>query len=54
MGQVYRAYDSRLDREVAVKILPEHLAEAPGARVRFDREARAVMNLPRLISKGHS
>jgi serine/threonine-protein kinase len=45
MGEVYRAYDSRLDREVAVKILPERLADDPGAQVRFEREAKAVAAL---------
>jgi serine/threonine protein kinase len=36
MGEVYRARDSRLDREVAVKVLPEHLANDPQALARFD------------------
>jgi serine/threonine protein kinase len=42
MGEVYRARDSRLGREVAVKVLPHGLLEAPDALVRFEREARAV------------
>ena len=42
MGEVYRARDTRLDRSVAVKILPEHLATDPSLRARFEREARAV------------
>ena len=42
MGEVYRARDARLDRIVAIKILPEYLAENPQARERFQREARAV------------
>ena len=42
MGEVYRARDTRLDREVAVKVLPEHLAEDPNALARFAREAKAV------------
>jgi Tol biopolymer transport system component len=45
MGEVYRALDTRLDRTVAVKILPSHLSENPEARQRFDREARAISSL---------
>ena len=45
MGEVYRAKDTRLDRTVAVKILPEHLSDNPDARQRFDREARAISSL---------
>jgi eukaryotic-like serine/threonine-protein kinase len=44
-GEVYRARDTRLDRAVAVKILPAHLSESPEARQRFDREARAISSL---------
>jgi len=39
MGEVYRARDTRLDRTVAIKILPEHLASDPGRLARFEREA---------------
>jgi serine/threonine protein kinase len=45
MGEVYRARDTRLDRVVAIKILPQHLSEKPAARERFDREARAISSL---------
>jgi len=45
MGEVYRARDTRLDRTVAVKVLPPQLAERPEARERFEREARAVASL---------
>jgi len=45
MGEVYRARDSRLARTVAIKVLPEHLAEKPEAKERFDREARAISSL---------
>jgi Tol biopolymer transport system component len=45
MGEVYRARDTRLDRTVAVKVLPSQLASAPEARQRFEREARAVAAL---------
>jgi Tol biopolymer transport system component len=44
-GEVYRARDGRLAREVAIKILPEHLSEDPGALARFEREAKAVAAL---------
>jgi serine/threonine-protein kinase len=45
MGEVYRATDTRLDRTVAVKVLPEHLASDYQRRQRFEREARAVSSL---------
>jgi eukaryotic-like serine/threonine-protein kinase len=45
MGEVYRAKDTRLDRTVAVKILPQGVTETPEVRQRFDREARAVSSL---------
>jgi TolB-like protein/tRNA A-37 threonylcarbamoyl transferase component Bud32 len=42
MGEVYRAHDTRLDRDVAIKVLPSHLSSHPNLRERFDREARAI------------
>ncbi len=45
MGEVYKARDTRLDRTVAIKVLPAQLAADPQFRDRFDREARAVAAL---------
>jgi serine/threonine protein kinase len=45
MGEVYRARDTRLDRTVAIKILPAHLSSNPEAKQRFEREARAISSL---------
>ncbi len=45
MGEVYRAKDTRLDRVVAVKILPSHLSSNPDLRQRFEREARTISSL---------
>jgi eukaryotic-like serine/threonine-protein kinase len=45
MGEVYRARDTRLDRTVAIKILPSHLSSDPEAKQRFDREARTISSL---------
>ena len=45
MGEVYRAKDTRLDRTVAIKILPVHFSSNPVSKQRFDREARTISNL---------
>src|SRR6202047_5106961 len=45
MGEVYRARDTRLGRDVAVKVLPSHLSENPELKQRFEREAKAISQL---------
>jgi len=45
MGEVWKAKDTRLDRFVAIKVLPEHLAKHPESLARFEREAKAVAAL---------
>src|SRR5262245_11403384 len=45
MGEVYKARDTRLDRIVAIKVLPEHVASDPDLRGRFEREAKAISSL---------
>ena len=45
MGEVYRARDTRLDRDVAIKVLPAHLSANADLRARFEREARAISSL---------
>jgi serine/threonine protein kinase/Tol biopolymer transport system component len=52
MGEVYRARDTRLDRDVAIKVLPAVLANDPAALARFERESKAVAALshPNIVS----
>lgn len=45
MGEVYRAKDTRLDRIVAIKVLPSHLSENPNLKQRFEQEARTISSL---------
>ena len=49
---MYKARDTRLDRTVAIKVLPAHVASDPDARQRFERKARAVaaLNHPRICT----
>ena len=45
IGQVYRATDTRLERTVAIKVLPAHVADDPDLRQRFEREAKTISSL---------
>ncbi len=45
MGEVYKARDTRLDRTVAIKVLPEHVAADPDLKQRFEREAKTISSL---------
>src|SRR5215472_7578829 len=45
MGEVYKARDTRLERNVAVKVLPTHLSASPEVRQRFEREAKTISQL---------
>jgi len=45
MGEVYRARDTRLGRDVAIKVLPAHLSASPEVRARFEHEARTISQL---------
>ena len=44
-GEVYKARDTRLDRTVAIKVLPAHVADDPDLKQRFEREAKTISSL---------
>jgi len=52
MGEVYRAHDERLDRDVAIKVLPAEVSDDPDRLARFEREAKAVaaLNHPNIVT----
>ena len=52
MGEVYKANDTRLDRVVAIKVLPEDLARSPERKERFEREAKAISRPKQTIDGG--
>ena len=45
MGEVYKARDTRLDRAVAINVLPDHVASNPELKQRFEREAKTISSL---------
>jgi eukaryotic-like serine/threonine-protein kinase len=59
MGEVYRARDARLNRDVAIKVIPPSVADNPAALARFEREAHAIAalshpNILTIFDVGHS
>ncbi len=53
MGEVYQARDTKLDRDVALKVLPEAFTSDPDRLARFEREAKVLASLNRDQSSGH-
>ena len=54
MGEVYRARDTKLDRDVAIKVLPEDFAADPDRLARFEREAKLLASLNHATGRGIS
>ena len=54
MGEVHTARDTRLDRTVAIKVLPQHVASDPDLKQRFEREAKTISSLPMGVLGGSS
>ena len=54
MGEVYRARDTKLDRDVALKVLPEAFTSDPDRLARFEREARVLASLNHPHHRQHS
>jgi eukaryotic-like serine/threonine-protein kinase len=59
MGEVYRARDARLNRDVAIKVIPPSVADSPEALSRFERESHAIAalshpNILTIFDVGHS
>ena len=52
MGEVYRAHDARLGRDIAIKVLPSSLTRDPASLARFEREAKAIgaLNHPNIVN----
>ena len=52
MGTVYRAFDTKLQRPVAIKVLPDHVAADPDLKQRFEREAKTISHICTLYDIG--
>ena len=53
MGEVYRARDARLERTVAIKVLPEQFSNDTDLKQRFEREAKTISSLNHQIGRAH-
>ena len=53
MGEVYKTTDTRLERTVAIKVLPAHVASDPERKSRFEREAKVLVRLAHAQSDRH-
>ena len=54
MGEVYKATDTRLNRTVAIKVLPPHFTDNPEMKQRFDREAQVIAGLSHPLESGRA